>query len=357
MFNSFIYNIFDLINRKVMTYVKVMNEKFMDDFIMLERSLIILYFTIIGCLIMYGKLGKDGVKQCITSVIVISFIHAFLFESTNYIDSISWVHSWVLELCSYFISSSGSGSINSLFTGLEDYIGKCWSILWHWGDNTEISFWDSVGPTLKAILAMFLLAIPSVMMFFAYVGQFIISNIKLLILFVFGFIPVFFLSFKETRFIFNSWFKEICCASLTMIFLAMIMGLFSSICVESLTEMKRQLTGTTGVIFGAQFFVTLVLTCLSYMMLKEAPTLAANMCGTSNNSLGGSVDTIIKMSGAGMAMAGVGAINRYGKKQGEQGRITGGAIAGAGAVASAPVKLYSALKGIGNKDKGKEENE
>lgn len=286
--NEFMYSIFPTL---------------MNSFGVWIRSFVILYFVIVGILILKGEFG-NATNEVATSLVIITILYSIIMESNVYFSMIvNPFINVVNELSGFFVDTINADSfvrkgngVKGLLMQIDEMFGKIVFIIESMKPSGTIvtNGWVYF-QALGAIIVLIFFLGATYAAFFALI---VIGFFSLYLLFTVGGIFIFFASFKKTRFIFYSWLRAIANYALLIVFTCMVM----SICIFGMNVSINALADVSGAnaIFTTQFAASVCWSMLTLAMLLKAPDFAAALSGGQAGSTTG-ITAGLSMAGGAMA--------------------------------------------------------
>ncbi len=312
------------------------------------KTITTLYIVIVGYLILMGRAGEKS-KDWALSIFLLAALGGI---ASNYGSYTEWVVVPVYQTASGLASVGASGgsdnaSIETLFTSLEDGIGKTMAAI----DNVKVEGNVIVDTLLylKVGIAIILLAVLACVLYLAVLGYMCIAFFSLFMMLSAGGPMLFLASFKELRFCTWAWLRATANYTLWAFFIGAVSGIglqFIDLAVGELTKWDVGRDGVfTKTLGGCMLFMALTI----YMLTKTADWAAALSGGTASQT--GVMGALGGMAGGALGGVVSGGMSALG------GAAGGAARWGAGvAINNIPslnnayhgvTRAYSAMKGLG----------
>lgn len=311
-------------------YAASMSKGFMEEFGGIERSLVTLYVVLVGYQVMKGAFAEKT-KEWLASVIYLVIFQVTAMESAAYFE---WVvvpiQETALDIAAWVANKAqtghGGSGIAGLFYALDTVMSKVLMAI----ENLE----PQGNPLTNAWIYMtvgvasFILFLIYSMVYVAFFGLLLIGILSMDLLFIVGPVFLFFLCWKETRFIGWAWVRAVVNYALLVVFAGIAIGL-TIYMLGVVADRIAGLDASDGV-FNRYFAAALLTGAMSLYLLLKTPDYAAALSGGSAGST--------TMLTAGLAMAGgalaSGAKGAWGSEAAGKarewvgGKLAGGAAAG-----------------------------
>ncbi len=281
------------------TYTTGIFPALMTSFGWFIRAFFVLYLTIIGLGVMYGRF-QDATREVITSMVILCVLWASMFDSQIYY---SWLIkpyvAMIMDFGSFFLSHAQSDMFPSdglfgIFSQIDVMFAKL--IVAVVDLAPDVSIMSDFVIVLQAGYAVLLMTFVYAAMYFAFIVLLAMGFFSIFILSVVGGPCMFFGAFKQTRFVFYAWVRAMLNYGLLVIFVSMIMAM----CIYGMNAAIDALAATDTVdgILTLEFAATLCWGALTVGMLLKAPDFAAAISGGSAGSTSGIAGGISMVGGA-----------------------------------------------------------
>lgn len=303
-----------------------------------------LYVLLVGYAVIMGRAG-DKAKEWAVSACLLTVISAF---SANYGRFEDWIGSPMLALAQNGGAlaasggeSGGAGGVSALLDTAENNLGMIMATI----DELEVpgNLITQAWLYIKVGAVVVLMTILACAMYLAQVALLCIALFSLKIMQMVAGPCMFFLAFKETRFIPGAWLRSSLNYSMWVIFLCGVSGIGNKFIAKVANALRSWDLENQGV-FTAEVGTCMLLTGLSiYMLLKAADWAAAITGGTASQT--GIVGGMIGAAGYGLGSA-IGGAARGLAPAMKEAATGAGYLAGRGA-GNLAARAFSALRGIG----------
>lgn len=247
-----------------------------------ERSFVTLYIVIVGYQVMKGAFAEKT-KEWLMSIIYLAVFQVIVVETTGYIEwviepilgTVFDVVSWLAVHAQSGGNATGQLGIATLFSAFDQTIGNVLNAITNMKPAGSYNLWLYIQASV-VILALTVIYAANYAAFFVLA---LIGVLSMDMLFVFGPVFLFFMVFKETRFIAISWLRAIANYAMMVVFV----GLAASLMIYSLSTMSAQLVTLDAAdgVMNATVGGTLLVGVMSLYLLLKAPDLAAAVTGGS----------------------------------------------------------------------------
>jgi hypothetical protein len=299
MHESISFQVFSNLMFQLDAYTTGIFPALMTSFGWFIRAFFILYLTIIGLGVMYGRF-QDATREVITSMVILCILWASMFDSQIYY---SWLIkpyiALVMDFGSFFLSHAQgdlfpSNGLFGIFSQIDVMFAKL--IVTVVDLTPDVGFMSDLAIVLQAGFAVLIITLVYSTMYFAFIVLLAMGFFSIFILSVVGGPCMFFGAFKQTRFVFYAWVRAMLNYGLLVIFVSMIMAM----CIYGMNVAIDSLAATDVVdgILTLEFAATLCWGALTVGMLLKAPDFAAAISGGSAGSTSGIAGGIAAVGGA-----------------------------------------------------------
>lgn len=251
-------------------------------FVAFERSFVVLYVVIVGYQVMRGAFAEKT-KEWLASIVYLMVFQLLVIETTGYVEwviepiigTVFDVVSWTAVQAQAGVNPTGKLGIAALFNAFDSTIGNVLNAIANMKPAGGMNLWLYIQASVVILVLTAIYAAN-------YAAFFVLALIGVLsmdMLFVFGPVFLFFMVFKETRFIAFSWLRAVANYAMMIVFV----GLAASLMIHSLSIMSAQLVTLDAAdgVMNATVGGTLLVGVMSLYLLLKAPDLAAAVTGGS----------------------------------------------------------------------------
>jgi len=273
----FAYSILKLLQTNLSLYLYDITSVIAETFSTPAQIMTTLYIIILGYAVLQGKFSKERIFEILFSFILICLFTTILSNPQFYCGEIVYEYiSFVFDTMSFFSTKGNGANVVELFNTLDDGFTIIIDTL---NRLTPVgNFLTDATKYFQFWFGTLILCLSYGLCYLLFICQICVPLFVLYILAVLGPYTLFFLAFKETRFIFKAWLKTIFQFSLVMIFSSIAMGLGYDIILNGLEIFET--TDTEFGIFTVGFAVVVASTVIVFVMLTMASTLAAALTGS-----------------------------------------------------------------------------
>lgn len=263
--------------RKGVGFVDLITSLLFEELANWERAFVTLYIVLAGIQLLRGTFGEKS-KEVVASIIFLAIYQAIAVETDGYKE---WVTDPILTTVyntAAWLTTLGVGGnqgIEDVFIRLDAVLQSVFVAIDNMQDSTGIL--DSIMQKLEVGLVTITLLALFAAVYFTYLGLMLISILTLVVLFTLGPIFMFFLCFKETRFIGWAWVKGLANYSMLGIVGSIAIAITIAMIQDSAASI-RGMDPAVGLI-NADIGAALLTAAMSLYLLLKSPDVAALLTG------------------------------------------------------------------------------
>jgi len=274
-------DLFVSITKLGMTYIAYASNAMIDATQNWERAFVVLYIVIVGYQIMQGKFGEKS-KEWLASIVFLMVFQVTVAETNGYnawvvkpvIGTVYDTANWIATMTKMGDTMNVKG-VEGVFSALDSALEHIFYAIDHmepsgtWGLNIWLYF--------KVGLVSLSLAVLFAGVYFTFFGLMLIGFLMQVVLFVLGPFFLFFVCWKETRFIAWAWVKALANYSMLPIIGSLAISITIFI-VDSVANEIANIDVAKGV-FTSDMGGAMLVAAISLYLLLKAPDLAAALTG------------------------------------------------------------------------------